>query len=403
MAQTIKQGDLFGRIGSGIGKGLAEQLPKDIERGRLAAGLKDFERDAGNLSPLQQGARLAAIPGIRPQTEQTMGELAKQQAYLGALKNQYEGQRVGKSYIPTQEELNTLRSGEVPTLANPESTAQSYKEFIPPSKHKERQQAYENFQKNPARYNHDFQKALSEVEASTARNQEIQKAYQGQEATAVGKESALKKALDEEKKRLDIKAVPAKAYQKFEEKVLNSILPKKDGGEGLTQEQAIKKYSKELDQADRNYQDLGTLSLWSPRDFNRRTNALQKDFASRGERQQMMDQLISTYGISPMYAAHKAYPIDANESKALEKIPQSVPGINPELNNVDYERLKSEMGKNGSPLSIAYELERKGRDPRKWIKYLDDHKDDLTVWQADQLNKNINLLDLNDMWLQAWE
>lgn len=80
MVQYIKQGNIFGRIGENLGKGLAEQLPEEITRGRLRHGLQQFEKDAGNLTPVQQGARLAAIPGITPQTQQTLGELARFQA-----------------------------------------------------------------------------------------------------------------------------------------------------------------------------------------------------------------------------------------------------------------------------------------------------------------------------------
>lgn len=84
MAQYIKQANIFGRIGSGVGKGLAEQLPKEIERGRLAAGLKQFEQDSGNLNPIQQLARLSSIPGITPQMIQSFHELAKYQNQANA-------------------------------------------------------------------------------------------------------------------------------------------------------------------------------------------------------------------------------------------------------------------------------------------------------------------------------
>lgn len=87
MAQMIKQGDIFGRVGSGLGKGLAEQLPKEIERGRLQQGLSQFEKDASNLSPMQQIARLSAIPGITPQTIQSMAELARYQNQGNAFRN----------------------------------------------------------------------------------------------------------------------------------------------------------------------------------------------------------------------------------------------------------------------------------------------------------------------------
>lgn len=77
MAQAIKQGDIFGRIGTGFGRGLAEQIPKEIDRNRLSSGLSAFEQDHQNLNPMQQLARLSAIPGVTPQTIQSFSELAK--------------------------------------------------------------------------------------------------------------------------------------------------------------------------------------------------------------------------------------------------------------------------------------------------------------------------------------
>src|SRR6187402_2996953 len=87
MAQYVKQGSLFGRIGSGIGKGLAAQLPEEIQRGRLASGLKSFESEHQDLNPMQQIARLSAIPGITPQSIQTFGELAKVNNQGNAFRN----------------------------------------------------------------------------------------------------------------------------------------------------------------------------------------------------------------------------------------------------------------------------------------------------------------------------
>jgi len=91
MAQKIKQGNIFGRVGSGIGQGLAEQLPKEIERNRLSSGLSAFEKESGNMTPIQQMARLSSIPGITPQMIQSFSELAKQ----GNLRNAYARTGVG--------------------------------------------------------------------------------------------------------------------------------------------------------------------------------------------------------------------------------------------------------------------------------------------------------------------
>lgn len=422
MAYEVKQGDIFGRIGSGFGQGLAEQLPKEVERNRLSSGLKQLGQQK-NLSPFQQFSQLASIPGVseKPQLLQTGGELLRQQAYLNALKNQYEGQQGPKTsqqrYTPTPEELEQTRKGEIPTLSTPEATAESYKTFIPPSEQQERKDAFENFNANPDRYNYDFNKALDERKAITSRNQEIQKAYQTQEATAVNKEEKLKGAFDKEASRLGIIPIgdnanfDPKLYQMFEEKLLNSILPKNEGGEGLTQEQATKKYSDQLWKAYENYADLDTLSSWSPKEFNRRVNAIQKNLEPLGQNAQkvIMDRLIADHQVSPLYAAHKAYPISKVEMPTINKLGIKIGnpvlgGISlPKLNDATYSQLKKEMGKKNSPLSVAYELQQKSQDPRGWLNYLDNHRDDLEVWQSNQLDKNLNVFDLKDIWLRAWE
>ncbi len=78
MGYKVSQGNIFGRIGEALGNSLSETVPKEIERHRLASGLKDFEQSHESLTPMQQMARLLAIPGITPQGVQSMGELAKQ-------------------------------------------------------------------------------------------------------------------------------------------------------------------------------------------------------------------------------------------------------------------------------------------------------------------------------------
>lgn len=402
MATYIKNADLFGRVGSGIGQGLAQQLPEEITRGRLAAGLQNLEGQQG-LTPFQQFSRLAATPGITPQMLQSGSELLRQQQYLDALKQQYGQGQENQGYKPSQEEMNAPVAGEVPSLATAEATAQSYKNIIPPSEQQERINAQENFNKYPARYKHDFENALAEQKAITKRNKEIQEELRQQEKIAVDKETQVKKALDDEIKKLGTLAIPPKVKQNFEKKVINAVLSKKDGGEGLTQEQAIQKYSDQLRQANRDYLTLGSLSTWSPVDFNRQTSALQKDFASRGEQQQMMDKLIADYEISPQFAAHKAYPTNPKEVKTLNEIYPSNFNRTRQFKSDELAKMKRDMGKTGSPLSIAYDIERKGQDPRQWLEYLSDNKDDLEVWQAEQLTKNLNLINLKDLWLRVWE
>ncbi len=88
MAQKIKQGNIFGRIGTGIGRGLSEQIPKEIENYRLKSGLNELanEADQGNLSPAQYLAKASGTYGITPQMVQSFGELAKIQNQGNAYK-----------------------------------------------------------------------------------------------------------------------------------------------------------------------------------------------------------------------------------------------------------------------------------------------------------------------------
>lgn len=84
MVQVISDpysGNVFGRIGKGLGQGLSEQLPKEIERGRLSKGLKTLSEKAKNekLSPLDIFTEAAGIPGITPQHLYTMAPILNQQ------------------------------------------------------------------------------------------------------------------------------------------------------------------------------------------------------------------------------------------------------------------------------------------------------------------------------------
>jgi hypothetical protein len=74
MSYSIKPGNLFGRIGTELGKGLAEQIPKEVERTRLAQGLEALGQQQG-LTPFQQLGRLATLPGVTPQLIQSGAEL----------------------------------------------------------------------------------------------------------------------------------------------------------------------------------------------------------------------------------------------------------------------------------------------------------------------------------------
>ena len=74
----VKNAPTSARIGSNTGKSLAEQLPKAIEQGRLAAGLQDFSKNASSMNPLQAATNLLSIPGIGAEHIYALQPLLKQ-------------------------------------------------------------------------------------------------------------------------------------------------------------------------------------------------------------------------------------------------------------------------------------------------------------------------------------
>lgn len=82
--------NIFGRIGSALGKGYAEQAPKEFEHARLSQGLKQLGEESSNLSPIEFLTKAYSTYGITPQMVQSLGEAAKFQRQKGAL-----GRRVG--------------------------------------------------------------------------------------------------------------------------------------------------------------------------------------------------------------------------------------------------------------------------------------------------------------------
>jgi len=71
MVQVLPEGEgnIFGRIGSSLGKSLAEQIPKEVDRYRLSKGIERLgeQSKTENLDPIQILSKLYGIPGITPE------------------------------------------------------------------------------------------------------------------------------------------------------------------------------------------------------------------------------------------------------------------------------------------------------------------------------------------------
>jgi hypothetical protein len=422
-AQLIKQGNIFGRIGTGIGKGLAEQVPKEIERSRLASGLKQLGEQKG-LTPFQQFAGLASVPGITPQMIQSGSELLRQQARGQALADFNSSQNQPKPNPFSQGGPPAQQGIVPPSITQEKPLAEIQQGAIPPTIEEEFARAGQLYKANPAQFGNDPQKALDFVAAETERNQAINQAYQQKHENLNKIQDNVVSRLQSQSEKLNTQ-VPAELYSKIEDEAIQATKSRKEGGEGLTEQQAMKKYGDKLNDASRDFSKINEIGSWGitlrpAQSTLRSMKELQNKMEKLDQTDNFAKKLISKNKLSPKLAYAIAEPVsrvpqisslikglptlEAVETIAESKVPPNVSipktlEIAPRL---------AELVKNNekaSPLAIAYEIEKKGYDPETWLQYVTDHAPELNLRQrqSEQASTPINIVSpWNDWWLSSF-
>lgn len=428
MAQEIRQANLFGRIGTGIGKGLAEQIPKEIERNRLASGLQALEKDSGNLSPMQNLTRLASIPGAldHPQLVQSYGELAKQQARGQALiqgKNGQPGQKPPSPFPQREQQPATQGQKVSPSITKELPLQQIQKGYIPKTQDQIFDEAGAKFNENPALFNNDPQKAIEYIEKEDARNLAINEAYDQQHKKLTALQDNVVNRLKERSDQLGAGIVPDNIYNEIKNKAIDATRPKSEGGRGLTEQQAINDYGKELDGIARDYtaiKTIGKVGMFSrpSRENLQNIRSIQEKFEERNDTENLGDKLIADLNLSPIMAYSLAEPVrrDSSLNRVIKDLPKlagvdtlfetkTPPAISREKTEKVVKKIADSLGKKGSPLAVAYELEKKGYDANVWIDYLIENRKSLGLTEAQgrQIDKTRNLVGTpQDWWLSSF-
>ena len=421
MVQYIKQGDIFGRIGSGIGQGLAQQLPEEINRSRLSAGLKNLSEQK-NLTPFEQFSALSSIPGITPQMIQSGSELLRQQGIAQGFRN------VPATSSPEQNKSSIninvnpqLQESQTKGLVTKTPTQAALNPYIPKTLPQIQSRAAELMQKNPNLYP-TAQDAMNGAVLEDKQNQSVNAALQGQRSSQLGVQENVRNQLRNLQSAANAQ-IPDNVYQDIENEVLSDINSgKKD--EATAEKDGLKK----LDAISREYQNLANLGNWTfpfqnAKGAAQTIHSLRNDFKKRNDLENFADSLTGKNGISPSKAYYEAFPVE--EKPSLDKFVKSLPliksktekviGAGPGLAGLGYSGRKNQtsetekilptlaklMGKDASPLSIAEELRLKGYDPNVWLDYLTKNKRslDLTERQVRELGKPRSWFpSLNDLW-----
>lgn len=407
-AYQVRQGDIFGRVGSGLGSGLAEQLPQEMDRYRLSKGLQEIDNNP-NLTPAQRYGKLLTLPGLTPQGLQGYSELMQRKMMGDAMNPPNQ-----PSPFPEKSVKEEATNSEIPSLTKEDSFAKAQEGFIPRTEEQKLDAAGTRFKSNPALFKNDPQRAIDYENQIDATNEKIAAANQTKHQNLTHIQDNVVKRLGKYSEDLGVD-IPTNVYSKIEDKAIQATKPRSEGGGGLTEQQAMKEYGKELDAVSRDYSAIDALGGWGvvnrpAKNTLSSIQALQDKFEKRGDTENFADTLISKGKFSPLQAYSMAQPV------------KKVPALNNELFKLKdvfstrtedpvFEtksiapKLAKNLGQKGSPLAVAYELKRKGYDANTWLDYLQENREELNLqdWQGRQLDKPRNLLpEFNDWWLNAW-
>jgi hypothetical protein len=427
MSYSIKPGNLFGRIGTELGKGLAEQIPKEVERTRLAQGLEALGQEQG-LTRFQQLGRLATLPGTSPQLIQSGGRLLEQEAKSHAF-GQPQGQPAATPKFPEKQRSPQSQPQEknAPSLTTEETLQKAQEGYIPKTRDEIVEDARQKYSGNEAFYNNDPQAAITEAETAEAQREKIAAAYQKKHENLSAIQDNVVNRLGTHTRQLGVD-IPANVYSKIEDKAIQATKPKDQGGEGLTEQQAMKKYGPEMDAISRDYKDIDSIGNWQitgrpAKETLRSMKSLQQKFDERDDTENLADKIIAKNKVSPILGYAIAQPV--SKVPALSNEISKLPKIEPEISfkkgylvktpkeYIDAETIKAaerlskhlKSNDKASPLATAYELEKKGYSASTFLDYLVSHREDLNLKsnQDRQLDKPLNTIPtLNDWWLSEW-
>lgn len=417
MVQVIEQSDPFGRIGKAFGQGLAEQVPKEVDRYRLSSGLKNLEKESANLSPLQQFTRIASIPGVTPQMIQALPEILKQQntrqsrseisksrenqenvnpqgVNLPNFSNHSKNLNKSNNHIKIDDKEERPAPVSITTEDPLRATLRPY---IPKTFPQLQDQATNMMEKFP-KLHADYKDYLQDAILEDQQNQSIQTHKEANRIKELGVQDRAVKDFRDLLTTNNVNNLPGEIIADYESNVLNRVRngqPEREAADAETKDAL--NYAKLFTDAE----TLGGHSYFSKaRGITKDPlKEIQKDFKKRGGLEHLANTLTSSHNLPPAYSYNIAYPVSSNKKTAQlihkNKIPSHLIEDDPKAVEKESIRIADEIIKNwsneDSPLSIALQLKSKNFDPNVFLNRLsqeNNKKDFMSSRQGREMKKS---------------
>lgn len=397
----MQAGDIGKALGIGVGK---------------RAGLMEAEsafKKAGS-DPLKLATAMARLSMIDPSLERAAGPMY--QAMLASMqgKELAGAQKTTDEFLPQAPAQIAQGRGEelAPSITERAPLEETRKPYIP-REYGEIVGAAST--KYPALFARDPEKAITQEMQAEQQNLARSTALQQQRKKQEDIETTVKNKLESQMKNLGIdkekSPIAGNLFSKYQDEAIRSILPKSEGGEGLTEQQASKKYGKLIEDAARDYNVIKswgntyTMGPWNARNVKRQIDSTRQNFEERGDLENYADLLVGETGMSNKMGYYHAFPVKNNPDLYKEIKPPKrkfFEVVDPVGQTREISpKIAEKLRKDDSILSIAQELQFQGYDPNVWLKYVSDNRKnlDLTERQARELTKSItDIPNLQDVW-----
>ncbi len=396
-------GNIFGRLGKGIGQGLSEQVPKEIENNRLSNRLKEIEANVSSenpMTPFQQAAALYGVPGGKEAAPHLLPLLQQQQANSAYLSQNKQGQNKNINPVVAKNEKPIDRS------LRPNYLTASSPDQI-------KANAAELYAKNPAQYGFKIGNAEAQAEKDDARRI----------SEDTGNEARITKTRDYFNDSVSTalqKDTKKDIYGDISGDLLNDFREMASNDTSLNPKESGHQYAKKILDFAKNQQNLkklgsfGERSNWNitPKLRQQRLENIRDEYAKYDKLEDFKNLLVGQ-GMSDAYANYVAHPIKENKeiNNYIKNLPKPKESFAKKLFKYESEsgkepEIAKNIGKNlmngDSINSIALQLKQQGFSGTAFLDEINrlhrEKKINLTPEQARELEGDRNLKpNLNDI------